>query len=67
LALRRTLGRKKDYIKGGSRKYLNEELHNLYSSPKIIRTFKSRTMKLAGHIACKGEMRNAYGILVGRA
>jgi hypothetical protein len=29
----------------------NEELHNLYSSPSIIRMMKSRRMRWAGHVA----------------
>jgi hypothetical protein len=29
----------------------NEELHNLYRSPKIFRMIKSRRMRLAGHVA----------------
>jgi hypothetical protein len=32
------------------RKLHNEELHNLYSSPGIIRMIKSRTMRWAGHV-----------------
>jgi hypothetical protein len=44
----------------------NEELHNLYSSPSIIRTIKSRRMRRAGHVARIGEKRNAYRILVGK-
>jgi hypothetical protein len=44
----------------------NEELHNLYSSPNIIRMIKSRRMKWAGHVARMGETRNAYRILVGK-
>jgi hypothetical protein len=40
----------------------NEELHNLYKSPNIIRIIKSCRKKLTGHIACKGE--NAYKVLV---
>jgi hypothetical protein len=42
-----------------------EELHNLYSSPSIIRMIKTRRMRWAGHIASYGEKRNAYRILVG--
>jgi hypothetical protein len=38
---------------GGWRKLHNEEFHNLYSSPNIVRMFKSRTMRLTGHVACK--------------
>jgi hypothetical protein len=43
-----------------------EELHNLYSSPSIIRVVKSRRMRWAGHVARMGEKRNAYRILVGK-
>jgi hypothetical protein len=42
----------------------NEKLHNLYSSPSIIRMIKSRRMIWAGHVARMGE-KNAYRILVG--
>jgi hypothetical protein len=42
----------------------NEEFHNLYASPNIIRVMKSRRMKWAGHIACTREIRNEYKILV---
>jgi hypothetical protein len=33
------------------RKLHNEELHNLYSSPSIIRIIKARRMRWAGHVA----------------
>jgi hypothetical protein len=42
--LRRIFGPKRDEVTGGWRKLHNEELHNLYSSPSIIRMFKSRRM-----------------------
>jgi hypothetical protein len=45
---------------------LLEELHNLYSSPSIIRTSKSRRMRWAGRVARMAEKRNAYRILVGK-
>jgi hypothetical protein len=48
------------------RKLHNEELHNLYSSPSIIRIMKSRRRRWAGHVARMGEKRNAYRILVGK-
>jgi hypothetical protein len=35
-------------------------LHNLYSSPSIIRVIKSGRMRWAGHAARMGERRNAY-------
>jgi hypothetical protein len=46
--LRRIFGPKRDEVTGGWRKLHNEELHNLYSSPSIIRMIKSRRMKLMG-------------------
>jgi hypothetical protein len=59
-------GPKRDEVAGGWRKLHNEELHNLYSSPSIIRMVKSSRMKWTGHVAQMGEKRNAYGILVGK-
>jgi hypothetical protein len=53
-------------VTGGWRKLHNEELHNLYSSPSIIRMIKSRRMRWAGHVALIGAKRNAYSILVGK-
>jgi hypothetical protein len=47
-------------------KTANEELHDLYSSPSIIRIIKSRRMRLAGHVARIREKRNAYRLLVGK-
>jgi hypothetical protein len=49
--LRRIFVPKKDEVTGEWRKLHNEELHNLYSSPNIIRMIKSRRMKWVGHIA----------------
>jgi hypothetical protein len=43
--LRRIFGPKRDEVTGGRRKLRNEELHNLYSSPSIIRFLKSRRMR----------------------
>jgi hypothetical protein len=51
-------------VTGGWRKLHNEELHNLYSSPSIIRMIKSRRMRWARHVA-RMEKKNAYRILVG--
>jgi hypothetical protein len=42
--LRRIFGLKRDKMKGDWRRLHNEELHNLYSLPNIIRTIKSRRM-----------------------
>jgi hypothetical protein len=52
-------------VTGGWRKLHNEELHNLYSSPSIIRMIKSSRVRWAGHVARIGEKRNACRILVG--
>jgi hypothetical protein len=41
-SLLRVFGPKRDEVIGGWRKLHNEELHNLYSSPSIIRMIKSR-------------------------
>jgi hypothetical protein len=64
--LRRIFVPKRDEVTGGCRKLYNEELHNLYSSPSIIRMIKSRRMRWAGYVARMGEQRNAYRILVGK-
>jgi hypothetical protein len=61
--LRRIFRTRRDEVMGDWRKLHNEELHNLYSSPNIIRMIKSRTMRLAGHVATMGAKRNAYRIL----
>jgi hypothetical protein len=52
--LRRILGPKRDEVTGEWTKLHNEELHNLYSCPDIIRQFKSRRMGWAGHVARMG-------------
>jgi hypothetical protein len=44
-ALRIIFGTKRDGVTGGWRKLHNEEFHNLYSSPIIIRIIKSRRMR----------------------
>jgi hypothetical protein len=48
--LKRIFGSKREEVKGDWRKLHNEELHNLYSSPSIIRMIKSRRMKWVGNI-----------------
>jgi hypothetical protein len=63
--LRRIFGPKINEVAVDWRKFHNEELHNLYSSPSIIRMIKSRRMRCAGHVARMKDKRNAYRILVG--
>jgi hypothetical protein len=53
-ALRRIFGPKRDEATGEWRRLHNEELNDLCSSPNI-RVIKSRGMRWAGHVACKGE------------
>jgi hypothetical protein len=58
--LRRIFGLKWDEMIGGWRKLHNEELHNLYSSPSIIRMVKTKRVRWEGHVARMGEKRNTY-------
>jgi hypothetical protein len=57
-------GPKRDEVTGEWRRLHNGELHDLYSSPDVIRQIKSRRMRWAGHVARMGEGRNVYGVLV---
>jgi hypothetical protein len=51
-------------VAGGWRKLHNEELHNTDGSSDIIRVIKSRRMRWAAHVACRGG--HKYNILVGK-
>jgi hypothetical protein len=64
--LRRIFGPKRDGLTGGWRKLHNEELHNLYSSPSIIRIIKPKRMRWAEHVERMEEKRNVYRLLVGK-
>jgi hypothetical protein len=64
--LRRIFGPKRDEVTGEWTKVHNEKLHDLYSSPSIIRIMKSRRMRWMGHVARMGENRNAYRLLMGK-
>jgi hypothetical protein len=48
-------------VTGGWGKLRNEELHNLYSYPSIIRMIKSRRMRWAGHVARMGDIGGEVG------
>jgi hypothetical protein len=56
--LRRIVGPKREEVAGGWRRLHNEEFHNLYTSPNIIRTVKSWRVRWAGHVAHVGELRD---------
>jgi hypothetical protein len=53
--LRRIFGPKRDEVTRKWRKLHSGELHNLYSSPDIIRQITSRRMRWAVHVASMGE------------
>jgi hypothetical protein len=62
----RIFGSKTNTLKGGRRKFHNEELHNLYSSPSIDRMIKWR-MKRVRHIVHMREMKSVYNIFIGKS
>jgi hypothetical protein len=43
-----------------------EQLNDLYSSLNIIRFIKSRRIRWPGHLACMGERRSVYRVLMGK-
>jgi hypothetical protein len=51
--LRRIFGPKRE-VDGSWRKLHNNEFHNLYSSPNIVRVIKTRRLRWAGHVARMG-------------
>jgi hypothetical protein len=63
--LRKIFGPKREED-GSWRKLHNDEFHDVYSSPNIVRVIESRRMRWAGHVARMGEGRSVYWVLVGR-
>jgi hypothetical protein len=51
-------------VTGGWSKLYNEKLHSLNSLPKVLMVARSRTTRVAGHVACMDKMRSTYKILV---
>ena len=66
MVLRRIFGPRRDEVTGEWRRLHNEELNDLYPSPNIVRVIKSRRMRWAGRMACMGEEREVYKVLVGK-
>jgi hypothetical protein len=62
---KKIFGPKRDEIIGSWRKVHNEGLHSLYPLPYIIIMIRSRSMTLAGHVACMQE-NNTYRVMVGK-
>jgi hypothetical protein len=62
--LRRIFGTKREED-GSWRKFHNDELYSLYSSPNIVRVIKSRRMRWAGHVARMGRGEMFTGFWVG--
>jgi hypothetical protein len=56
--MRRIFGPKRKEVAGGWRKLHNEELHNLCTSPDVVRMNKSRRAKRAEHAACSTHERD---------
>ena len=65
-ALRRIFGPKRDGVTRECRKLHNEQLNDLYCSPNIVWVIRSRRMRWVGRMACMGERRGIYRVLVGK-
>jgi hypothetical protein len=63
---RRKFGSERVEVTGEWRKIYNEELNDLYCSPNIVPMIKSRRIRWAGHVACLGERRGVYVVLMGK-
>jgi hypothetical protein len=59
--LRKIFGLKRDEVTGEWRKLHDEELHDFYSSPSIIRINKARRMRWAWHVVRMGRRRTCIG------
>jgi hypothetical protein len=64
--LMRIFGIKWEEVTRGWRRLHKEELHKLYTSPKIIWVLKRRMMRYAGHVALMDKLLSSYGILIGK-
>ena len=64
--LRRIFGPRRDEVRGEWRRFHNEELNDLYSSPIIVWVTKSRRIRWAGHVARMDEEKGVSRMLVGK-
>jgi hypothetical protein len=65
--LRKIFGPKREEVPGKWRRTHNEELYEMYSSPKFIRVIKSRRMRCAGRVARMANRRGSRRVLAGRS
>jgi len=63
---RRIFRPKMDEVTGEWRRLFKEELNDLYCSHNVVRVRKSRRMRWTEHVACMGERRGVYRVLVGK-
>jgi hypothetical protein len=64
--LRKIFGPKRYEVTGDWRRLHNEELNDLYYSPRIIRVTHSRRMRWVGKVARMRERRDGYRVQVGK-
>jgi hypothetical protein len=62
----RTSGPKRDEMKGSCKKLHNEVHHRLHYSPNLIMVLKSKRMRWIDHVMCKGVLKSAYRVGVGK-
>jgi hypothetical protein len=65
-ALRRIFGPRMEKVTRVWRKWRNEEIHDLSSSPNNIRVIKSRNMRWTEYVARMRKKKNTYGVLMGK-
>jgi hypothetical protein len=66
MVLRRLFVSKSYEVRGEWRKLHNEEFNGLYCSHNIVWVIKSRRMRWGGNVACMGDRKGSYRVLVGK-